>query len=367
LNSLSSAVVRPSFITENQAKLLTKIFRENHKKLSIFTERIIEALDTPEWSKNFRHIEQIKNLKITQNSDGESYLHIEFTFSGQIRKILTSLGKTVESLVQVNSGKYYIADLTEKNIVSLVEALEPLEFNIDEKVKNHYEIIKSWSKTEIENQFLITNIVHQNFQKAITADLGISTSINQNIINDRSMRYQFFSENPKNFGENLTELLANRSKTKIWVDNKEHSLDDVFKSILELRRLPTLVVFENWDNQKTLKNLEILSESLEKFNLDKSVGIYFRLSNDEIGKKFNQLIAAKQYNQPLDNNTQIAVVQSGKIPKFFLKNSWQPMSVIALDTKMGLRHGKTSVYSNCCDLIIEWADSPTMFEQRIAA
>jgi len=84
----------------------------------------------------------------------------------------------------------------------------------------------------------------------------------------------------------------------------------------------------------------------------------------EIGKEFNQLIKNKSYNNALDKDTQIAVVQSGKIPKFFLKNAWRPMSVLALDTKMGLRHGKTSVYSNCCDLIIEWADEPVMMDIR---
>jgi hypothetical protein len=56
---------------------------------------------------------------------------------------------------------------------------------------------------------------------------------------------------------------------------------------------------------------------------------------------------------------------SGKIPKFFLNNTWKPMSVIALDTKMGLRHGKTSVYSNCCDCIIEWSDADPMFDKKI--
>ena len=57
-------------------------------------------------------------------------------------------------------------------------------------------------------------------------------------------------------------------------------------------------------------------------------------------------------------------MSSGKIPKFFLKNPWQPMAVIALDTKMGLRHGKTSVYANCCDLIIEYAEEKSMLEGR---
>ena len=71
------------------------------------------------------------------------------------------------------------------------------------------------------------------------------------------------------------------------------------------------------------------------------------------------------YNCNLDINTKIVGVQNGKIPKFFLKNDWKPMTVIALDTKMGLRHGKTSVYSNRCDLIIEYSDAPSVLEKKI--
>ena len=40
------------------------------------------------------------------------------------------------------------------------------------------------------------------------------------------------------------------------------------------------------------------------------------------------------------------------------------MSVIALDTRMGLRHGKTSVYSNYSDLIVEYAETPSILEER---
>jgi hypothetical protein len=365
LHSLASSVSRPTFITENQGNLLIKLLKENYKKLDIFTEKINLTLTTPLWSNNFRHIEQIRKIKIETDSDAESHIFIEFTFNANIRKTLASIGKLTEGLVANLNGKNYQAELTEKNIVLLVEALEPYNFEIDEKIRNFYEIIKSWNKTEFENQFLISNIDHKNFQRAITSDLGIETAIDKNIINDRSMRYQYFSENLKNPGENLTEYLANRSKTRVWVDLAQHSLLDIFNSLKDLKRLPALIVFENWNEEKSLNHLKILDESLKNSGLDQKVGIYFRLPNSDIGKQFNELIKDRQYNHPLDLTTQIAVVQSGKIPKFFLKNPWQPMSVIALDTKMGLRHGKTSVYSNCCDLIIEWTEAPSILEQRM--
>jgi hypothetical protein len=368
LTSLAIAISRPSFITEKQGNLLVKLLKENYKKLEIFTEQINSVIQVPEWSKNFRHIEQIRKLKIEIDFESEPYIFIEFTFNAQIKKVLNSLAKSIEGSITVINGKNYQAELTEKNIVLLVDALAPFDFEIDEKIQNFHEIIKSWSKNSFENQFLISNIDNKNFHNTITLDLGIETAIDQNIINDRSMRYQYFLENPKNPGENLVEYIANRPRTRLWVDMAQHSLLDIFESLKKLKRLPVLIVFENWDEKKSLNHLEILDNSLEKSGLDKRVGIYFRLPNSEIGAEFNQLIKNKSYNHPLDPSTEIAVVQSGKIPKFFLKSNWQPMSVIALNTKMGLRHGKTSVYSNCCDLIIEWADQPTMIDTpRITA
>jgi hypothetical protein len=365
LQSLASSVSRSMFITENQGNLLIKLLKENYKKLDIFTEKINLALSAPVWSNSFRHIEQIRKLTIEMDSEAEPYICIEYTFNANIRKALNAIGKLAEGLVANTNGKNYQAELTEKNIVLIVEALAPYNFDLDEKIRNFYEIIKSWNKSEFENQFLISNIDHKNFQKAITADLGIETAIDQNIINDRSMRYQYFSENPKNPGENLTEYIANRSKSRVWIDLAQHSLLDIFNSLKDLKRLPLLIVFESWNEEKSLNHLKILDNSLAESGLDTQVGIYFRLPNSDTGKQFNQLIKDRQYNHPLDLTTQVAVVQSGKIPKFFLKNPWQPMSVIALDTKMGLRHGKTSVYSNCCDLIIEWTEAPSILEQRM--
>ena len=364
LRSLASSVGNHSFITENQSKLLMKILRENSEKMPEFKEEILEQISNPTWSRSFRQIEQVKKFSIKKYEDQDLVLFIEITYNLEIRKILQNLAKSVNGLLYTGKDGLWVADLTEYNIVQIYETLEPLGFEIDSSIKTHYETIKSWSKTEVENRFLITNIEHSNFQKAITADLGMNTSIDQSIINDRSIRYKYTTEKPRNFGENLTEVIANRATTKVWIDKNQHSLTEVFDSILKLRRLPILVVFDTIVNNKYLENLEILSEAMKNVGIDDRVGIYFRLPNDEIGKKFNNFIATNQYNKHLDDTLIVAAVSSGKIPKFVLKNSWQPMAVIALDTKMGLRHGKTSVYANCCDLIIEYAEEKSMLEGR---
>ena len=364
LRSLATSVISHVFITENQSNLLLKILRENQKKLKFFGDEIATVLASPQWSRDFRQVEQVRKMYISKNEDNEPGIQIEFTYNSEIRKILQNLTKKVENLNQAVPGKMFTADLTEQNIVFLVEALDPLEFDIVDSIRNHYTTIKSWSKLNVDHQFLLTSITNQNFHKAITADLGIETPLDQSIINDRSVRYQYLTETAKNPGETLVEYVANRPNTRLWVDKAQHSLTAILESLVYLKRIPVMVVFDNTTESKSLENLELLSNALKDVGIFDDVGIYFRLQNTDVGRKFNQLIAANSYNSKLDSTTKIAGVQGGKIPKFFLTNTWRPMSVIALDTRMGLRHGKTSVYTNCCDLIIEHSDEASILEDR---
>ena len=364
LRSLATSVISHVFITENQSNLLLKILRENQKKLKFFGDEIATVLASPQWSRDFRQVEQVRKMYISKNEDNEPGIQIEFTYNSEIRKILQNLTKKVENLNQAVPGKMFTADLTEQNIVFLVEALDPLEFDIVDSIRNHYTTIKSWSKLNVDHQFLLTSITNQNFHKAITADLGIETPLDQSIINDRSVRYQYLTETAKNPGETLVEYVANRPNTRLWVDKAQHSLTAILESLVYLKRIPVMVVFDNTTESKSLENLELLSNALKNVGIFDDVGIYFRLQNTDVGRKFNQLIAANSYNSKLDSTTKIAGVQGGKIPKFFLTNTWRPMSVIAIDTRMGLRHGKTSVYTNCCDLIIEHSDEASILEDR---
>jgi len=365
LINLSISINNHFFITENQGRLLIKILRENQKKILDLAVEINEVISTPTWSKPFRQVEQVRKFYVGTDENKDSRLCIDMTFSQEIRKVLAELEKSLDHLTMTINGKKWTADYTEKNIVKLVEALTPLNFEIDEILKNHYFTIKSWSENEVKNQFVITNIEHKNFIKHIVDDLGTETPIDQNIINDRSIRYQYFTENPTNFGENLPEIIANRNKSRVWVDKNQHDVSEVINSLCQLKRLPMLIVFDSIVNNKYFENLQILSDALEKNGIFEKIGVYFRLPNDDTGKKFNQFIATKEYNYQLVGDTNVAVVMSGKLPKFFLKTDWKPMSVIAFDTRMGLRHGKTAVYSNCCDCIVEWSDEPPLIEQRI--
>ena len=359
LRSLAKSASGPFFLTENQSRLVIRLIKEAAKFMPTQKEQIAQALQSPEWSRSFRHIEQIRKFYINE-VDGEPQLIIETNLNTEARKNLIGKIKECEGFI-LNKDNYSIW-LTEKNIELLYDTLAPMGFDIDERIKTHYNTIKSWSLDTVKSQFKITSMTNANFQKHITADLGMETSIDQNIINDRSLRYQYFTDDAKT-DDSLTTYIANRSKPKVWVDKQRYQLTELLESLKELRRLPIMFVFDTQSEEHALGNLKLLNNALQDAKITDGVGVYFRLPNSELGKQFNQVIATNRYNSRLDQNTNVVAVQSGKIPKFFLTNDWRPMSVIALDTHMGLRHGKTSVYASYCDLLVSYNDEAPIVEK----
>ena len=177
LHSLCKSINGDTFITENQAKLLIKIFKENQKVLKVLDDEFADIVADPTWSQPFRPQDTTKKVYIGKINDDAEAIVIEFAYSSSIRKKVQSLTKTVSGMAQVQSGKMFYADFTEKNIVTIVDELKEFNFVIEERVKNFYDTIKSWDKNVVRDQFLLTNIVHDTFQKQITADLGIDTAI----------------------------------------------------------------------------------------------------------------------------------------------------------------------------------------------
>ena len=361
LRSLATSVNSHYFITENQSKLILKLFKEHVLSLQTVWHDISNVLIDPVWTRAFRQVEEYKKLQLSKNTDGDIVLGINFSYSSNIRKILQTNSNKIDGLVQVHPAKGYTATLTEKNIILLVDLLSPLQFEIDEEIINYSAIIKSWDRKEIEDRFDITNISNQNFHKSITSELGVETSLDHLIIKDRSFRYQYTFKNTEVKPVTLAGDLAYRDTSKVWVDSEIHDLSQVISALIELRRAPILIVFPNWDSDTVYKNMLVLDIALKENNVDTNVGMYFRMDNQGNGKEFNQLISNNKYNVQLNDDTVIVGIQAGKIPKFLLKNKWNPLSVIVLDT---IRNNKSMVYANCCDLIISYTSTKPVLDLK---
>lgn len=361
LRSLATAANSHYFITENQSKLVLKLFKENVLALQTVWHDMSDTMIDPTWSRSFRQVEEYKKLQLSKNIDGDAVLSINFSYSANVRKVLQINSNKIDGFVQVHPAKGYTATLTEHNIVLLVDLLSPLQFEIDEDILNYANIIKSWERSEVEGRFDISNISNQNFQKSITGELGIETTIDHLIIKDRSFRYQYTFDNKEEKPATLAGDLAYRDTSKVWVDSAVYSLKQVISSLIALRRAPILIIFPNWDSDTVYKNMMVLDSALKENNVHDSVGMYFRLDNQGVGREFNQLISNNKYNAQLDADTVVVGIQASKIPKFLLKNKWTPMSVIVLDS---IRNNKSMVYANCCDLIVSYTNIKPVLDSK---
>ena len=362
LKSLCTVISGPSFITENQGRLLVKILNENKAHLVTVADLLETSLAYPLWSYPFRPVDQTKKLFIGKAHGGELVIYIEFANNANLRKVVNNLHKDLDGSTTSVNGRIFLTNLTEKNIVLLVDTLGPQGFEISTELKNHYDTIKSWKIEEIQSRYFTENLLDTALYKDLTNEIGALSDNDISIVHDRSMRYQYIINTPEKTEKNLKNSISLRTSPKVWINSTTTELSDVIAELINLKRLPVLVVMESHMQPKSLENLKKLDDALKKCGIFDGVGIYFRLDNDEVGKEFNALIADRKYNKPLDDQTLVACVPNGKIPKFFLKNTWKPMAVIAIGTS--LRHSKTSVYANCCDLIISYNHTESLMEFR---
>jgi hypothetical protein len=363
LRSLASAVSSPVFITENQSRLLLKLLEQYRNHFLIIDNTLEDLLATPIWSKRFRAVDNTKKVYIKTLKDKEPAIFIEYSPNSAIRKTLQGIGKLVENSITVHSTKLISVELTEKNIVAIVELLKPQKFEFDQKITDFYQIIKKWKFADECKKFFVGENLYEPIKSSLEKDIGIESVTDLAIIADRKTRYHFLTKKVEKNEENLQNLIVHRTQQKVWIDSNVYALTDVIKKIKDLKRLPLLVIFDSHSADTCTKTLKNLQESLENNEICDHIGIYFRLQNDTTGKVFNSVIQETHYNAPLDNRTNVAGIQTGKLPKFFLKDcNWAPKSVIVFGNN--LRHGKTAIYSNRCDLIISYSDKPSIFDNN---
>jgi hypothetical protein len=369
LQSLHTAMLSDLYITEKQGNLLLQIL-----STPTYSDFLIQSADDyklylndPQWQNKFRVLPDVKKIyHIPAGSDRinidllkENYtgvIAIDFTFSSIIRNDLKQFS---DILWQVKSGSLYYADFTEANIVTLLDAMAPYNFEVEPELRDYYNTIRLWDKQDFKDMYDVHKLEHTRFQTLISKDLE---SNDPTIIVDRRLRYQYSTTVECQTTNELTKQIATREKSKVWIDSNTYSISDVVASLVELQRFPLLVVFEQSTDFTTITQFNELSQALTDHSITDNIGFHFRLDNTPDGKMFNDAIGKRQYNSVLNNDTKVAAVLGGKLPKFFLKEQWRPMSVLCI--KNTLRHSKTAVYATSSDLIISYTPVEPIIETR---
>lgn len=351
LASLAKQIKYGHFLTENQGKLLVKIFKENKKFLGCFPDEIFLSLEDPVWSQSFRVIEQIRKMYITKDHEGQ--ILVEFTYNKKIKQLMSDLSRNLQGNLISVTNKQYSVPLTEKNLYLLVKNLQPNKFIIDQNILKFYQEIEEILNNK-ENPFNIFSVKNEKMLQPLQEEIGEISNNNHLLLNDRKIRFQYDFTSP-NLDNSLQSFIANRSRTRLWINSTQHTLTDVIGSLRDLKRFPMLIIFNGHESKECIEKLKNLQESLSNLNIRDNIGIYFRFDNNtDANKLFNSKVGEIGYNKNLDNDTLVAGIANNKLPKFLIKNDWYPRSVISFSNNF--RNNKTSVYCDSVDLIVYYND-----------
>ena len=346
LNSLASQIKSGNFLTENQGKLLLKIFQENKHKLKEGWPNIEDMLANAIWSRPFRILEQVRRIFIEK--DNTTYFFVEFTYNKRLKLLLTELGKKLHGAMPPVTNKIHSIPFTEKNIYLIISALKNQRFHIDQDLMKYYLEIENI----IKNKDVLINESYNFFtpnKDLIFQDIGVPT-LNEVLIKDRCIRFQYSSSLSKN-PENLPEKVASRTNHKVWIDNTKYTLENILEIFDTLNRFPLLIIADSHDSKQMLENTKILHEIYGK----DSLSVYFRYDNKNIqDQEFNQYVGESKQNQWLQNDTKIVMLAQNKLPKFLLKSSWYPKSVLSFTNSFN--NTKSYAFCDAVDLKIFYTD-----------
>lgn len=350
LESLHHQFSNGVFFTENQGNLLVKILRDYKSKLEEVTQESLTLLDQPTWSKEFRLIDTVKEVHIS--NDGSPVILVEFSYNKKIKDKLFNLSKMFDGDISSQKTNVYSLLLSENNVCILVETLQEHHFNFDQKILNFYNEIQEIRKNK-EVTISIDKIKNVELSTKLNEDIGHIDNNDAVLLHDRKIKFQYSFDGV--LEENsLKNLIAKRSESDVWINNTSWSFDSIVNSLNDLKRMPLLIVFDAYNRDLCKNLLETIHTSLKNSNIDEHVGIYFRLDSNT-NKDFNLRIAELGYNSYLDSDTKVVGLHHKQLPKFLVKTQWKPQAVICFSPSF--KNSKIYSYCDSVDLKICYSDS----------
>lgn len=345
LNSFYNQLQKQHFFTEKQGNLLVKLLWKNLVYIPELQTNFKKLLENPSWSQKFRIIKVMK--KIYFEDQNKTHIIIEFTYDKTIREKLSKITHNNETICKSMSATIYKMKVSEYNILCLINILIKDNFDIDNEI---IEIYKKIKEIVINNKKYIDILEPNNttLLDKVMEDLDPSKD-NNLILLDRRQRYQY-SYNSSTTDESLTFQIANRSNTQLFISNKKYQLTDIFSSLDELKRFPTLLIFNKNEVHESLEILKNLT-TINNHQMLGNIGIYYRCDNtSELHKNFNLFIQTNKFNCELNESTLIAGTASTFLPKFFYRTNWYPKSVISFTNNF--KNNKVFMYCDAVDCII---------------
>lgn len=366
--SLIRSIARQTFkgtaLTDRQLELMRSkviLYQKELEDHGIDVDDNILQLRLP-----LRQIDRTKSISLVDNK-----IKIRFIFNkkyiGKIQELRDSIGRSEYNTKE--KAHYY--DFNEKNCYSIIKAYESCSFEIEQSLFEYYKKLEDMMENKENYVPGIYGLKLKNIAKSavdfMISDIGEPTIDNLALFRDRAEVYGLFHFDDKDLEKSLQNLsdlskkLILRSNINVLVPPSKYNLKDVFASVLELNRMPLVVLI----NEKTaLDDIKMFHPCTSGgLVFPENVSVMFRLDNNtDYNKAFNLFIKENNINRPLDNKTKIVYTKKNELPKTLLEKDWKPKTAIVIGSER--LDGKVTDYIKTCDLVIHFDSEASPFYYR---
>lgn len=375
LSSISRQLNKKTALTDRQyalvkTKLLTyKRFWQSNK---IDIDTVINNLKYP-----LREIDRSHWLKILNYND-QDILGIRFPFNKKVIdriEDLRRMSSDEKSPLKYKDNTHYF-NFTPKNIFGLVGIAERFntKFTIHQEILDVYNQLLEYEANKDDYIPGVYNNEVRNIPeiavKNLEQEIGKCDYDTLALYFDRRFLYSFshfdnadVDYSTKKYSIQAQNIIKRKQSTH-FVDSKTTNINDLISAIIEVKRLPILIVLE----QEHAHDMLVKMHNAFKYIIpENQMSVLFRKDGED---PFNDYVKNQKLNNLVDKDTKIVYINNNKLPKPLLsciaKNIWMPRcSLLFNGTRAGFRVNHVGGYIENMDLRIVYDDVQTGLWDRV--
>lgn len=332
IDSFASQIGKNVAMTQKQREAALKILKSNKTLLSEITGAdVVSDLENPKYKMEVREKQDIRRVSIVDHPQYIKVIQLNISYNPPLVHQIKSSEFFKNRFIWNSHMKSWQVPLTEENILNIKNVTQGLNFeysndflNLAEQCENHIKNMSSIAPmldldtagmpTLLNVSPYVPSLENTDIVKALfeARKKGITTWGDS-----LSKALEEMNINPV-----VVKFLKQEPNTCFEIDSTEHAVECLAEIINNL--FPCVFILPGG---LELEKLSMVSEFLSKINISsQEISVLFRLSSIK-NSQFNETVRALGYNNPLNEQTKIAIV-SDKIRKPMVQSQIKFHSVI---------------------------------------
>jgi hypothetical protein len=379
VNSLARQTFRGTAYTDRQYELAKQKvlfykeqFESNGYNVDVALEELrmpLRQVDRSRWVKLVDH----KGPNKVYESDTAPFIAVRFIFQKKLISNIDAIKRSLGEGDYDKENKIHYFPFSERTVFEILSNFnETNNFEVQEELKEYYEKLQDMKNNKQNYLAGIYGLKLKNLHEK-SLNYAISSIGEPDIDNlchyyDQKEKFGLYHFDSEDLQKSLNALspfaqrVAKRTKNQVLVNPKEFTVENLAEVVLELYRLPLLIVL----NEKTCYD-ELVSfhKAFNGIISNDSCSVLFRLDNTAEGVDFNQYIKRHNLNSPVDKDTKIVYISNNKIPKPLLQSDWLPSAAITTFSGRAYGGNKVDSYLEELDLVVHYDDDISPWKGKI--